>query len=310
MSPPTMMLEIDKVEVPVLVTLTYCDWLHSPVSIEPNTRLVGVEPGKRLVAEMVTESVAGAPVPVSEILSGESGALSVIVTDAVEAPRAVGSKCPWMEQLAPGARLVPQLLEKANSGAFVPVTAMLVIARAAVPVLVSVTDCDSAGVFKVVEPKARLGDDRLTSGCTPVPLRVMLCGELLSLSMRTTDAVSAPVTVGAKCPWMMQLAPAARLAPQSLAKSNDEAFPPVTAMLVNEIAVPPVLVTLTCCSPVDVPTFAEPNGMLVRRNTSEEVGVNPVPLNKMVWGELAALSVMTIDAEAGPATVGWKCSCM
>jgi len=82
------------------------------------------------------------PVPVKAMLCGEPAALSVIVTAAVSAPVAVGAKCPWIEQLAPTARLVPQLLAKTNEDALVPVTAMLVIVNAAAPVLVIVTDCD------------------------------------------------------------------------------------------------------------------------------------------------------------------------
>jgi len=53
----------------------------------------------------------------------------------------------------------------------------------------------------------------------PVPLRVIVCGEPVALSVIVMVAGSEPDVVGAKCPWMMQLAPAARLAPQLLAKT-------------------------------------------------------------------------------------------
>ena len=125
-----------------------------------------------------------------------------------------------MVQLAPTVRLAAQLLAKANSDAFVPVTAMLLICNTALPVLVSVTDCDSLGVFATTEPNARLFADRLTNGSTPVPLNAILCGELVSLSVTVTVAVIAPVAVGAKCPWMLQLDPAARLDPQLLPNTN------------------------------------------------------------------------------------------
>ena len=69
---------------------------------------------------------------------GDPLALSVIVTAAVNVPVAVGAKCPWIEQLAPTARLVPQLFANTNCEAFVPVTATLVMLRAAAPVLVMV----------------------------------------------------------------------------------------------------------------------------------------------------------------------------
>jgi len=73
------------------------------------------------------------------MLCGELFALSMMVTDAVAAPAAVGAKCPWIEQFAPTARLVPHELENTNEEALTPVTAMLEIVNAAVPVLVMVT---------------------------------------------------------------------------------------------------------------------------------------------------------------------------
>jgi len=88
------MLEIAKVVDPVLVMITVCDALHVSMSIEPKTRFVGVEPGNRLVDDRVTDCVAGTPVPESAMLSGESGALSVMVTAAIAAPVADGPKCP------------------------------------------------------------------------------------------------------------------------------------------------------------------------------------------------------------------------
>ena len=83
------------------------------------------------------------PVPLREMLCGEPLALSVMVTAALSAPVVVGVKWPWMVQLAPPATLVPQLFANTNEEASVPVTAMLVMSKGAVPVLVSVTDCDA-----------------------------------------------------------------------------------------------------------------------------------------------------------------------
>ena len=82
-----------------------------------------------------------------------------------------------MVQLAPAARFVGQLLAKSNSDEFVPETAMLVINSGAVPVLVNVTDCESLGVFTVTEPNGMALAERDTTGSTPVPVRVIVCGE-------------------------------------------------------------------------------------------------------------------------------------
>jgi hypothetical protein len=74
------------------------------------------------------------------------------------------------------------------------------------------------------------------------------------LSVIVIAAVMAPVVVGAKCPWIVQLAPAARLVPQLFANPKAEAFVPVTAMLVIDSGPPPVLVIVTVCDALVVPT--------------------------------------------------------
>ena len=98
------------------------------------------------------------------IICGELVALSVMVTAAVTAPAAVGAKWPWMEQLAPTARLAPQLLAKAKEEVFVPVTVMLEMDNAAVPELVIVTDCDALMPRTFTVPKDKLVDERVGAG--------------------------------------------------------------------------------------------------------------------------------------------------
>lgn len=103
-------------------------------------------------------------------------------------------------QFAPTARLVPQLLAKPNEGALVPVTAMLVIDKAAAPVLVIVTDCDALAVPTLTEPNERLFADSVTGPGRPVPLSAMVCGEVTVLSVMAMAAVNAPVIKGLKLP--------------------------------------------------------------------------------------------------------------
>ena len=71
------------------------------------------------------------PLPVSETDSGLSEASSVIVTDAVRVPVAVGVKVTWIVQLAPTATEPPQVLVWAKSPLLAPVTPMPEIASAA-----------------------------------------------------------------------------------------------------------------------------------------------------------------------------------
>jgi len=97
------MLEMDTAALPVLVIVTDCDALHWSNVVDPNAMLV---------AERLTGG--STPVPLNEMLCGEPGALSVMVTAAVIRPPAVGWKCPWMVHCAPAATLVPQVLANTN----------------------------------------------------------------------------------------------------------------------------------------------------------------------------------------------------
>ena len=105
-----------------------------------------------------------------------------------------------MLQFAPAARLVPQLLANTNEEAFVPVRAMLVMDKVALPVLVKVTACDAVAVPTAEEPNDKLVAESVAPGPRPVPLTATLCGVPVALSVIRMAAVSAPPVKGAKCP--------------------------------------------------------------------------------------------------------------
>ena len=183
---------------------------------------------------------------------------------------------------------------------------MLLIVSAAVPVLVMVTYCDALVVPTLTAPNETIVGDSVTGpvGATPVPLSVIDCGELLALSVMVIAAVMAPAVVGPKCPWMVQLAPIARVFPQEFAKTNCDALVPVTAMLVMETATVPVLVMVTVCVPLIVPSLTEPKARFVDESVTG--GATPVPVRATVWGDVVALSVMVTLAVIAPGAVGWK----
>ena len=296
--PVTAMLVIVRAAVPVLVMVTDCDELAVPTFVAGKARLFD-------------ESLTGPddnPVPLSDMLCGEVLALSVILMVAVSAPVTVGAKCPWIVQFTPIARLVPQVLANTNEEAFVPATVMLVMATAAVPVLVTVTDCEKLDEPTSTEPNERLVADRVTGGTTPVPLNAIACGEVLALSVMVMDAVNAPPAAGAKCPWIVQLVPAATLVPQVFANTKEDASVPVTAILVTDSGAVPGLVSVTDCDPLDEPTNTEPKERLVAE--SKIGGSTPVPPNSMVCGELPALSVIVMVADKALPAVGAKCPWM
>lgn len=93
---------------------------------------------------MAAASEKSVPVPVSETLCGDPGALSVMLTLAARFPVAVGVNVTLIVHFAPTARLealAGQLLVWAKSPPFVPVRAMLEMVNGAVPLFVSVTLC-------------------------------------------------------------------------------------------------------------------------------------------------------------------------
>jgi hypothetical protein len=280
--PVTAMLEMVRVAPPVLVNVTDCEALDVPT---------GSLPKDKLVAE--SETAAGlTPVPVRVIDCGDPAPLSVMVMAAVSAPAAVGSKWPWMVQLAPDATEAPQLFPNAKEDAFVPVTAMLEMVRVAPPVFVRVTDCEALEVPTGSLPKVKLVADSDTAGAAmPVPLNATECGDPLALSVMETAAVSAPAAVGAKCPWIVQFAPAARLVPQLLPNANEDAFVPVTATL-EMVSVPlPMFVRVIDCDALVAPTTVD--GKVSEVGETETTGI-ALTVNDTVFvvSTLPALSTL------------------
>ena len=79
--------------------------------------------------------------PDSSTVCGLPLALSVTPSEAVRVPRAEGVNITAIAQLAPAATELPHVLVCAKSPALVPVTAMLVMLKVALPVLLRVTVC-------------------------------------------------------------------------------------------------------------------------------------------------------------------------
>jgi hypothetical protein len=212
-----------------------------------------------------------------------------------------------MVQFAPAARLAPQEFAKTNEDASVPVRVMLVIDNAALPVFVRVTVWDALEVPRATVPNDKVVADNDAAGPTPVPVKAMLCGELVALSVMVMVAVRALGATGAKWPWMEQLDSEARLVGQLLANTNEEASAPATLMLEMVRAAPPKLVRVIDCDAVAEPTFSEPNDKLVAdKDTAGPAGRSPVPLNAIVSGEPAPVYVRVMVALNAPTAVGAK----
>jgi hypothetical protein len=122
--------EMLKLAPPVLLRVTTCEELTMSTPSLPKDKLVG---------ERLAAALALPPVPARLTLCGLPEALSVTMMPAVRVPAADGLKVTLIVQLAPAAKLDPQLFVCAKSLALAPDTAMPVILKAAAPELLSVT---------------------------------------------------------------------------------------------------------------------------------------------------------------------------
>lgn len=129
--PARVILVMFKVAVPVFVRVTVCGLLVTCSGWLPKGRLVGDSETKG-AAVLV-------PVPLNGALLGLPIALVVKVRLAEREPIALGVKVTRIRQLEPCSRVAPQALLKIEySDWLVPVMAILVMLRVAVPVLVRV----------------------------------------------------------------------------------------------------------------------------------------------------------------------------
>jgi hypothetical protein len=218
--------------------------------------LIAWAPKASGVGLTVRSGAAVVPVPVNVTLCGLPVALSVMRSDALREPVAVGLNVTLIVQVAPAATLPSQLFVCAKSDVFVPANAMLLIVSAEFPVLVSVTALAALVVFTIWFPNASDVGDRLTVGAAvPVPDKLTVWGLPAALSTIVTVPVRVPATVGENVTLIVQLPPGATLAPQVLlcAKSPDAAW------LVIDSGPVPVLVSVTVRALLVVPTDWFPN---------------------------------------------------
>jgi hypothetical protein len=102
--------------------------------------------------------------------------------------------------------------------------------------------------------KVRLVEKNDTEGRTPWPVNRIFCTLLGALSMKTTAALREPVFVGVKVTKMTQLACAARDEPQLLVCLKSLGSSPPIAMDVKFSGISPVLVRVTDCAVLVIPT--------------------------------------------------------
>jgi hypothetical protein len=208
-----------------------------------------------LVAGLMAPEIAkvgATPVPDRLIVCGLPAALSMIVTAPVWVPVAVGENVTLIAQEPlTGIELIVQLLFCPNG----TLAAIVVTVSGKVPVLVTVTVWGELGVLIAWFAKARLADDRLTTGAgaKPVPVKPICCGLPMALSLIVTVPVMVPPAVGENVMLIVQLAAAASvdgLMGQLFVCEYCE----LATMPLMESGVVAELLNVTVCATLDVPT--------------------------------------------------------
>lgn len=253
-----------------------------------------------------TPSVKSLAVPVSATLWGLAGALSVTFSVAERPPPLVGLKLTLMVQVAPAGTLDPQLFCWLKSPVSAPPILMLEMASGAVPEFVKLTALAMLPWPVNSAAKLRRPGARATAGWVPVPVSATDCGLPAALSATVTVPLIVPADFGSKSSVMVQLAPTAIDPLHGLTSAVPIAKSALAVMLVMLSAAEPVLVRVTFCVALDVPTGCEPKLKLAGEKLATGAGVMPVPVSATTCGLPAALSMMLIDPVRAPATDGVK----
>src|SRR6266849_4409799 len=173
---------------------------------------------------------------------------------------AVGVKTTVIEQDAPTATgAAVQLLVCEKS----PVAIMLLIVKAAVPVLVTVTGAAVLLVPTRTPAKLRPTGDSVATGATPVPPIGTVCGLPGALSVNLTVDDRLPVLVGVKTTLIVQLAFAASEEGQLLVCEKSAVLLLEILMFVTDKDAFPVFVSVIACGVLPMPTCWFPKLRLV-----------------------------------------------
>lgn len=253
LAPAKVMFDMLKVTLPVLVSVTDCGTVVAAMFSCPNARLAA----ERLIV------VAGVtPVPFKLTVCGLPPALSLMRSEALREPAAEGANVTIIVQLPLTPTPLPQSFVWAKSAAFAPLSPMLDRVSEVLPVSESVTLCAVLVLPVLCWANVRLPGERLTTGWSPVPLKLMVCGLLPALSLTVSEALRDPAAEGVNLTVIVQLLPAATLPPQLLVCAKSPAFVPLMARLEIFSEPLPVLERITDCGALVEPTFCCPNTTL------------------------------------------------
>src|SRR5438132_1371591 len=225
------------------------------------------------------------PAPVRLTVCGLPEVLSVARRLPVRVPDAVGENVTLMAQFPPTATELPQLSVSAKS----PLVEIVVIAKAAEPVFVSVTVCAALVVPTVWLAKVSEAGERLAVvvDAVPVPVRPAVCGLPGALSVTLQLPVPVPTRRSSDLTLMAQFPPTATELPQLSVSAKS----PLVEIVVIAKAAEPVFVSVTVCAALVVPTLWLAKVSEAGERLAVVVDAVPVPVRPAVCGLPEALSV-------------------
>jgi hypothetical protein len=180
--------------------------------------------------------------------------LSRKFSEALRLPIPTGVNFTLIVQVPLAAIVVPVQASAvgAKSLKLVPPIVTAEIVRAPVPLLVTISVWGGLVSLTAYVEKIKAGDDKLTAGAAPVPLRLTVCvlpsaPSLLSVRVNTPDR--APAAVGEKVTMTVQLDAALIVLPQVFACVKS---PVATTLLIARAALL-LLLTMTALGVLEVP---------------------------------------------------------
>lgn len=238
------------------------------------------------------------PVPESATTNGELGELFTSVRLPEKLPAEAGAKLTAKEDVPPGGtesgRASPEILKP------VPDKSAWVRLRLAVPGLLMVRVCEPVEPTDTL-PKLVLAGITEICGCTPVPLRVMVAGELVALLVTEMVPEKLPVVVGAKATLMEVDCPAERVRGRARPVTLNPL--PVKVSCERVSAELPALVRITLWVAL-VPVVKFPKPSEVGDAEICRVEETPVPTRATADEELGELFVSVRLPENVPAEAG------
>ena len=255
-APLSDMLPTLSAVVPVFEIAMDCGADTVPTVVLGNTRL-----------EALAEASGSVPLPDSATVVADVALVSSIRV-ALIAPAVTGANVIATVHDAPTARVSPQPSARLKEVAS-PDSAKLLIVRAAVPVLETAIVCGAEFVPSACEPKASAVVLTDAMAVTPVPDSATAGFDVAFVAIASV-ALFAPDVAGENVIATEHAAPAARVAPQPLARLNEAASVPDKATLEIIRAAVPESDIVIVCEGLLVPARSLPNARLAADSCTAE----------------------------------------